>query len=186
MPSPSPASLKPSLPSNPNRPPCKTLPERPQSTRNPASTIGAYFDRVASMRTCWGRFSLFCLLFVLSQGVLALPAVSQDSKPDEDTKKSIPRAGVNGVGTPVCVYCPSPEYSEKARADKLQGAVLLDITVTPEGKATRILLIKGQGEGLDEKAIEAVKSWKLRPAKDATGTPVAVRIQVQVTFHLRK
>jgi TonB family protein len=63
---------------------------------------------------------------------------------------------------------------------------LLDITVTLEGIAAKIVLIKGLGEGLDEKAIEAVKSWKFKPAKDATGEPVPVRVQVQVTFHLRK
>jgi periplasmic protein TonB len=93
---------------------------------------------------------------------------------------------MNGIGAPVCVYCPPPEYSERARADKLQGSVLLDILVTLEGKATKIIVVKGLGEGLDEKAIEAVKSWKFKPAKDATGTPVAVRTQVHVTFHLGK
>ena len=39
---------------------------------------------------------------------------------------------------------------------------------------------------LGEKAIEAVKSWKFRPAKDATGNPVAVRVQVEVTFQISK
>ena len=115
-----------------------------------------------------------------------MPVVSQESKPDEVAKKNTPRAGVNGVGTPVCVYCPAPDYSERARAARLQGSVLLDIMVTLEGKATKIILVKGLGNGLDEKAIEAVKSWKFRPAKDATGEPVAVRVQVQVTFHLSK
>jgi len=117
---------------------------------------------------------------------LALPAVSRESKPDESAKKNTPRAGLNGVGVPICVHCPPPDYSEKARAKKLQGSVVLDIEVTLEGKATKILLVKGLGEGLDEKAIEAVKSWEFRPAKDGTGNPVAVRVQVEVTFHLSK
>ncbi len=114
------------------------------------------------------------------------PVVSQESKPDEGSKKKVLRAGVDGVGVPVCIHCPPPDYSEKARAAKLEGSVLLDITVTPEGKATKVVLIKGLGEGLDEKAIEAVKSWKFKAAKDVTGEPVAVRVQVQVTFHLSK
>ena len=111
-----------------------------------------------------------------------MPAVSQESKADE--VKKIPRAGVNGVGTPVCVYCPAPAYPEKDRAAKLKGRVLLDVTVTPEGKAATVVLIKGLGEGLDKEAIQAVKSWKFKPAKDATGEPVTVRVQIEVTFHV--
>jgi TonB family protein len=39
------------------------------------------------------------------------------------------------------------------------------------------------GMGLDEKAIEAVKQWRFDPAKK-DGVPVAVRIQIDVDFHL--
>jgi len=37
---------------------------------------------------------------------------------------------------------------------------LLDVAVTPEGKAASVILVRSLGKGLDEKAIEAVKSWK--------------------------
>jgi TonB family protein len=136
------------------------------------------------MKTHFVRFFFFCLLSVLSTAVLVLPVVSQEAKPDEASKKNILRAGVNGIGVPACVYCPPPNYSEKAKADKLQGSVVLDVAVTPEGKATKVLLIRGLGEGLDEKAIEAVKSWRFRPAKDSTGKPVEVRVPVEVSFRL--
>jgi periplasmic protein TonB len=60
----------------------------------------------------------------------------------------------------------------------------MDVVVTPEGRVTDVIVMKGPGDGLEEKAIEAVKSWKFRPAKDATGNPVAVGVQVEVTFNL--
>src|SRR5256885_7844878 len=31
------------------------------------------------------------------------------------------RAGVNGVGVPICLYCPIPQYSDEARKAKYQG-----------------------------------------------------------------
>jgi TonB family protein len=129
---------------------------------------------------------VLCLLCILLLGVSALPVVSQESKPDEGAKRKVFRAGVDGVGVPVCIHCPQPAYSEKARADKLEGSVLLDVTVTPEGKAAGVILVRSLGKGLDEKRIEAVKSWKFKPAKDSTGKPVAVSVQVEITFHLYK
>jgi protein TonB len=80
----------------------------------------------------------------------------------------------------------SSDYSHKARADKSRGTVLMDVGVSPEGRVTDVIVIKGPGDGLEERALEAVKSWKFRPAKDATGNPVAVRVQVEVTFQINK
>ena len=96
------------------------------------------------------------------------------------------RAGVDGFGVPACVYCPVPDYSNKGREDKIGGTVVMDVVVTPEGRATDVIVRKSPGDGLEEKAMEAVKSWKFRPAKDATGNPVAVRVQVEVTFQISK
>ena len=63
------------------------------------------------------------------------------------------RAGVNGVGSPQCIYCPQPEYSDEARKAKYQGTVLLDVTVTADGRVTNPVVIKGPGLGLEEKAL---------------------------------
>jgi TonB family protein len=139
-----------------------------------------------SMKACDVRFSVFFAVGIFLFAISALPVISQDSKPDDVPTKSIQRAGVNGVGSPVCVYCPFPDYSQKARADKLEGMVLLDITVTLEGRPKTVVLVKGLGDGLDEKAIEAVKSWRFTLAKDSSGKPVATRVQVEVAFHLYK
>ena len=97
----------------------------------------------------------------------------------------IARAGMGGVGVPTCVHCPIPDYSEEARAAKYQGTVVLQVVITPEGVATNISVVKGPGKGLEEKAIEAVKSWRFRPAIGPNGRPVAVVVPIEVTFRLR-
>jgi TonB family protein len=88
-----------------------------------------------------------------------------------------------GVSAPRATYSPDPEYSEEARKAKYQGTCVLWLIVGPDGKPRDIRVTHTLGLGLDEKAIEAVKTWKFDPAmKD--GKPVAVEISVQVDFRL--
>lgn len=94
------------------------------------------------------------------------------------------RAGINGVGSPVCIYCPQPEYSDEARKAKYQGTVLLDVVVTSDGRVISPQVIKGPGLGLEEKALAQVRNWKMRPALGPNGKPVNCRVQIEVTFHL--
>ena len=80
--------------------------------------------------------------------------------------------------------CPGPRYTWEARDAKLTGFVLLEITITPEGRPRDILLLRRLGKGLDEAAIDAVRTWVFKPATDPDGNPVAVRVPVEVNFRL--
>jgi TonB family protein len=75
-------------------------------------------------------------------------------------------------------------YSKKARAAKYQGTVVLDVTVTSDGKIIDPKATKDPGLGLAEKALTQVKKWKMKPALGPDGKPVDCRVQVEVTFHL--
>jgi outer membrane biosynthesis protein TonB len=44
--------------------------------------------------------------------------------------------------------------------------------------------VKGPGLGLEEKAIEAVKGWKFKPAVGPNGKVVAAMVPIEVTFRL--
>lgn len=94
------------------------------------------------------------------------------------------RAGAGGVSSPECRHCPDPEYSTEARRKNHEGTVTLEVTITPEGHVSDIKVVKAAGFGLDEKAIEAVKKWRLRPARAPDGSPVPVRVPVEVRFRL--
>ena len=88
-----------------------------------------------------------------------------------------------GVSAPKQIYAPDPEYSEEARKVKHMGTVVLWLIVGSDGRPRDIRVARTLGLGLDEKAIEAVKTWIFEPAyKD--GKPVAVQINVEVNFHL--
>lgn len=88
-----------------------------------------------------------------------------------------------GVSAPRIISAPEPEFSEEARKAKYQGVCVLSLVVGPDGRPRDIRVARSLGLGLDEKAIEAVKTWTFEPAKK-DGKDVAVQINVEVNFHL--
>ena len=88
-----------------------------------------------------------------------------------------------GVSEPIPIYKPDPAYSEEARKAKYQGTVVLWIIVDASGVVTDCRVVKPLGLGLDEKAVETVRTWKFKPAM-RNGTPVPVRVMVEVSFRL--
>ena len=88
-----------------------------------------------------------------------------------------------GVSAPRAIFAPDPEYSEEARKAKYQGTVVLYMIVGPDGRARDIRVVRSVGMGLDEKAIDAVRTWKFEPAR-RDGQAVAVQINVEVSFRL--
>ncbi|MEO8127033.1 MAG: energy transducer TonB [Bryobacteraceae bacterium] len=90
----------------------------------------------------------------------------------------------NGPTTgPVPLYNPDPEFSEEARKAKLQGQVVLEVVVDTDGRAHRIRVREGLGLGLDEKAIQAVESWRFKPGH-RNGRAIAVRATIYINFRL--
>jgi protein TonB len=88
-----------------------------------------------------------------------------------------------GVSAPVVLYQPEPEFSEEARKAKVAGNVLVGIIVDEQGRPQHVRVIRGIGLGLDEKAVEAVRNYKFKPAMKA-GKPVAVELNVEVNFQI--
>jgi TonB family protein len=111
-----------------------------------------------------------------------IAALSSDTIPSP--KNGIPRGGTCGTTIPTCVHCPTPAYSDQARAAKFQGAIVLEAVVNANGQIGQIKVLKGVGLGLDENAIKTVKKWKLKPALGPDGHPVAVLAPIEVTFRL--
>ncbi|MFZ3212346.1 MAG: energy transducer TonB, partial [Terriglobales bacterium] len=81
------------------------------------------------------------------------------------------------------IYTPEPEYSEEARKSKYQGVVVLWLVIGPDGLPHEVKVARPLGMGLDEKAIEAVRTWRFQPA-EMNGKAVAVQMNVEVSFRL--
>ena len=104
-------------------------------------------------------------------------------------------SGIADLGPPGCTATPAedsetpprvitrsePEYTDEARRKKVNGTVVLSFTVGTDGLARDITVDKKLGYGLDERAVETLKTWKFEPAtKD--GQPVEKHISVEMTF----
>ena len=99
-----------------------------------------------------------------------------------DVGAGVYRVG-GGVTAPVLLYRKEPEYTEEARRARVSGTVQLYVEIDPSGNPTNIRVLQGPGLGLDERAIEAVRTWKFKPGfKD--GNPVTVAANISVSFRL--
>ena len=90
----------------------------------------------------------------------------------------------NIISQAACLHCPEPPYTDEARKAKLQGNVTLCVLIGADGRAARIQLVKGLGLGLDEQALQAVRSWRFVPARDARRQPVPTWVTIETRFQL--
>ena len=90
----------------------------------------------------------------------------------------------NAASLPTCSYCPLPIYSDEARHVKMQGTVTLRVLVGTDGRASEIRVLRGVGYGLEERAVETVRGWKFKPARDAAQRPVPAWVIIEAVFRL--
>jgi TonB family protein len=87
------------------------------------------------------------------------------------------------VTMPRAISTPDPPYSEQARKKKIQGVIVLSLTVGVDGNAHDVTVERGLGYGLDENAVDTVSRWKFKPALK-NGEPIEHRMNVEVNFRL--
>jgi protein TonB len=76
----------------------------------------------------------------------------------------------------------NPEYPDIAKQARVQGVVILECTISPQGKVTDVKVLRGIPL-LDSAAVEAVKQWVYTPTL-LNGVPVPVIMTVTVNFRL--
>jgi TonB family protein len=138
---------------------------------------------IDGLGTAWSADTEFPLNGALQQ-LLKEPAISYERSPGAiPAEAGIFQPGVDGASLPVCVFCPSPDYTELARTAKYRGTVELSLIVTKDGAVNSVVVLKGAPFSLTQKAIDAVQKWKFKPAK-LRGQSVPVRVPVDIEFQL--
>ena len=92
----------------------------------------------------------------------------------------------SGVINPRVIREVKPQYTADAMRAKVQGTVLLECVVLPDGSVGRVDVVKSLDPtfGLDAEAIRAARQWRFVPGT-RFGEPVAVLVTIELTFTLR-
>jgi uncharacterized protein (TIGR03435 family) len=122
------------------------------------------------------------VLYQLPYQLPGMPPVAGPVPPPEEAAAGVKQVG-GDVTIPLPVYEVQPDYTDLARADKVEGTVIVGLVVDEHGQAQRVHVMRGLGDGLDEKAIEAVKRYHFKPATE-NSKPVAVFLYFNVGFKL--
>ncbi|MEZ6243059.1 MAG: energy transducer TonB [Phycisphaerales bacterium] len=93
-------------------------------------------------------------------------------------------SGVRNAPSPLATNTP-PEYPYESRRRRETGTSLIRASVDAGGRVLRVALARTSGhERLDRAALDAVGSWRFRPATEG-GKPVASEVDIPIEFVLR-
>lgn len=139
------------------------------------------------MRSERGKITQTVVSFVAGEPDAALFQIPpgfkvSDAPPPPEPAPGTVRIG-NGVSEPLVLKMAYPEFSEEARRKKVNGNVLVSLVVDENGLPQNVKVVRGLGLGLDEKAVEAVKQYRFKPAM-REGVPVKVELNVEVNFQI--
>ncbi|NQV38461.1 MAG: energy transducer TonB [Candidatus Marinimicrobia bacterium] len=79
----------------------------------------------------------------------------------------------------------SPKYPEIAQEAGIEGVVIVQAFIDDKGRVKETIVLKGiPNTGLDEAAVEAIRTTRFKPAKQRE-RPVGVWISIPVNFKLK-
>jgi protein TonB len=116
-------------------------------------------------------------------GVWLAAILAVSSAHAQDTTVYMPG---DGVSLPQVVKQVGPQYTSEAMRQMIEGEVVLDVVVKPDGAVGDVKVKQSLDSvyGLDEEAVKAMKQWQFKPGmKD--GNAVAVRVEAKMRFTLR-
>ncbi len=89
----------------------------------------------------------------------------------------------SGVEPPQLRRRVTPEYTDDALARKIEGVVILEVVILKSGRVGPARVIRSLDDGLDAKAIAAVRDWLFVPGS-FRGEAVDVLAEIEVEFRL--
>ena len=108
-------------------------------------------------------------------------ALGPPPPPPPPTQKALQVGGT--IRRPMKVRNVDPVYSPMAQLAKIQGLVIIEATIGPDGRVIDARILRSLPM-LDQSALEAVRQWEFTPTL-LNGVPVPVVMTVTVNFTLK-
>ena len=96
---------------------------------------------------------------------------------------TVHKVSEKGVTPPKVLHKVDPAYTKQAKDAKIEGTVVLNVEVHPDGRAHNMRVERSLDPGLDQMALESVEQWRFSPAKK-NGEPVTVAATIEINFRL--
>ncbi len=77
-----------------------------------------------------------------------------------------------------------PKYPEKLEEEEIEGEVILELSISKEGKVISIKVIDSDHKLFTEAALAAARNYRFTPGKTKDGTPVDAVIEFTITFEM--
>jgi TonB family protein len=90
----------------------------------------------------------------------------------------------DNISAPQIKHRVMAQYTDEARRFGYQGACLISLIVDAKGHPVNVHVVRALGMRLDEKALEAVRQYRFKPAMKDGKTPVPVMVTIEVNFRL--
>ena len=135
-----------------------------------------------------------CLMFI-SLAATAMVAGQQPQTQPEMNSSCVNQDGKvllvgNGVTAPRAIFRKEPDShvpaetsSKEKKGKKFDGTTVLEAVVGADGKVCEAKVTRSLGKEVDQKSLDLIRQWIFEPARKG-GKPVAVRISVEITYHL--
>lgn len=125
------------------------------------------------------------LIALLPVPFAAAQQVAPPSDTTAPTQANEPIHKVGGhISPPQVKHRVPAQYTDEAKRANFEGVCLIGLIVNAQGDPVNVHVVRPLGMGLDEKAIEAIKQYKFRPAIKDGKTPVPVMLTIEVDFRL--
>jgi protein TonB len=120
-----------------------------------------------------------------STGTLPVPSSGTGQAEPQQVVENEPIVVGGAVKKPEILVKNQPRYTELARRANIEGVVVLKAIIDERGYVTDLQVLKDLPMGLDKAAVEAVRTWRFKPAT-LHGQPVKVYYNLTVNFTIQR
>ncbi len=103
-----------------------------------------------------------------------------------DVPDGFTEIGAPAMEQPQLISRTDAAYTSEAARQKIDGEVVLQVTIAEDGSVRNPKVVQSLGYGLDESAMKSIVQWRYRPArKDGVAVAIVVTVNFRFTYRER-